>query len=32
VVLGWYAREAMSADERLDKAWKTFKQSKSFWR
>lgn len=32
VVLGWYAREALSADERLDKAWKTFKQSKPFWR
>ena len=31
VVLGWYAREALSADAHLAKAWKAFKQAKPFW-
>jgi inorganic triphosphatase YgiF len=31
VVLGWYAREALTADEHLAKAWKAFKQAEPFW-
>ncbi|MBB4198473.1 inorganic triphosphatase YgiF [Rhodoblastus sphagnicola] len=32
VVLGWYAREALNADERLAKAWRSFKRARPFWR
>lgn len=31
VVLGWCAREALTADEHLAKAWKAFKQAEPFW-
>jgi len=31
VVLGWHAREALAADERLAKAWKGFRRAKPFW-
>jgi len=31
VVLGWHAREALTADEHLAKAWKGFRRAKPFW-
>ncbi|MCW2276190.1 CHAD domain-containing protein [Rhodoblastus acidophilus] len=31
VVLGWHAREALTADEHLSKTWKGFRNAKPFW-
>ncbi len=32
VVIGWYGRDAIVADEGLAKSWKAFRHSKSFWK
>jgi triphosphatase len=32
VVLGWYGRESLIAEDHLSKAWKSFKQARKFWR